>query len=354
MTRYHINPATGDPGVCRATTSCPFGDMETDHFGSKDEARAAAEKRLASEYTPDLTKESPLSIDSALAELYSEQIRVMELEKSREQALERTVRRLRGLGYRGKVTPEIIEEAVKECREMAKRTHVESEVIAAYDRLVAVRDELNSIIVAQKPYHDEYRRRGGWTRAFLVTNGNGHVHKSMHCSTCRPTTVYHWVTEYSGKTQNEVVEAAGERACTVCYPDAPVSVLSRASKIFSPDEKQKIKDREARAAAKAEKDQKRIANALTADGSEFVVEHDPYGNGRVNKERFKTERAATTWLVDELSAPHTWRSTPLSPSTLEAIDQVKEALAAKHGKTMKEIDAMLEPKIKAKIKRYNS
>ena len=46
MSRYHINPATGEPGACRARVRCPFGDMETDHFPSAAEARRAYELRM--------------------------------------------------------------------------------------------------------------------------------------------------------------------------------------------------------------------------------------------------------------------------------------------------------------------
>lgn len=42
MSRYHINEK-GEPGVCKAKYGCPFGDMEADHYGSKEEARAAYE-----------------------------------------------------------------------------------------------------------------------------------------------------------------------------------------------------------------------------------------------------------------------------------------------------------------------
>lgn len=48
MTRYHVNRA-GDPGVCRAKTKCPFGDMEADHYDSVPEARAAFETKMRSE-----------------------------------------------------------------------------------------------------------------------------------------------------------------------------------------------------------------------------------------------------------------------------------------------------------------
>jgi hypothetical protein len=47
MTRYHINPETGNPGVCKAKHQCRFGDIETDHFNSKEEAHMVFEKRAA-------------------------------------------------------------------------------------------------------------------------------------------------------------------------------------------------------------------------------------------------------------------------------------------------------------------
>lgn len=47
MAKFHINPATGDPGPCRAKQQCPFGDMESDHYASKEEARAAYEHAQA-------------------------------------------------------------------------------------------------------------------------------------------------------------------------------------------------------------------------------------------------------------------------------------------------------------------
>lgn len=40
---FHINPSTGDVGVCRAKKSCPFGDLESDHYSSRKEAVEAFE-----------------------------------------------------------------------------------------------------------------------------------------------------------------------------------------------------------------------------------------------------------------------------------------------------------------------
>jgi hypothetical protein len=67
----------------------------------------------------------------------------------------------------------------------------------------------------------EYDRRP-WSRFFLVTSSDGHIHSSMFCSTCRAGTEFGWLPELSGKTEAEAVKAHGPLLCTVCYPSAPV------------------------------------------------------------------------------------------------------------------------------------
>jgi len=44
MSKYHVNPETGNPGVCKATTgNCPFGSDDL-HFNTKWEARISYEQ----------------------------------------------------------------------------------------------------------------------------------------------------------------------------------------------------------------------------------------------------------------------------------------------------------------------
>jgi hypothetical protein len=61
-----------------------------------------------------------------------------------------------------------------------------------------------------------------WSRFFLVTNANGHIHSSMHCSTCRISTQFAWLPTLSGLTEKDAVEAHGPLLCSVCFPSAPV------------------------------------------------------------------------------------------------------------------------------------
>lgn len=66
---------------------------------------------------------------------------------------------------------------------------------------------------------DEYT---GWSRFFLVQSKAGHVHRSMSCSTCRPTTRFGWLPHLSGRTEADAVNELGAMLCTVCFPSAPV------------------------------------------------------------------------------------------------------------------------------------
>lgn len=46
MPRYHVHPITGVPDVCHAKMECPFGDVQTDHYSTKKEARQAFEQSM--------------------------------------------------------------------------------------------------------------------------------------------------------------------------------------------------------------------------------------------------------------------------------------------------------------------
>jgi len=96
---------------------------------------------------------------------------------------------------------------------------------------------LAAIEVEAAPYEAEYAARP-WTRAFLCTASNGHVHKSRACSTTRIRTRFMWLIDYAGKDEAQVVADAGCIACTVCFPSAPVEGLARPTRIFASPEAQ--------------------------------------------------------------------------------------------------------------------
>lgn len=99
--------------------------------------------------------------------------------------------------------------------------------VGQYRRAVDAADQaialLASIRTEEATLNAEYARRP-WTRFLRVTSSaGGHVHSSMHCSTCRPTTTYGWHPELSGKTEADAVAVLGPELCSVCYPSAPVA-----------------------------------------------------------------------------------------------------------------------------------
>ena len=191
------------------------------------------------------------------------------------------------------------------------------ELPAAIDKHERRRDELMPRLAAaraaERPFHDEFRRRGGWTRAFLVDNAGGHVHNSTGCSTCFPTTDFVWLPDFSGRDEIEVVEAAGQQACTVCFPSAPVDLLRRKSTIEVPAR------REARIAREAETAARRSKAA-----TDEVLDPD------TGKQLFKTDRAATNYIAGELgSMVHYGPTHPSFDRWKSAVDGTIAALAAK-------------------------
>lgn len=189
-----------------------------------------------------------------------------------------------------------------------------------------------------QPLNAEFDRRGGWTRAYLVDNDNGHVHRSMSCSSCYVTTRFHWVVDLSGHDEAEIVSAAGERACTVCYPSAPVSVLASTSRIEGPNQRSAREEREARQVAKAARDAAKEAKSITnPDGSPL---RGNYGT---------IATVVTAWReVVDLVFYHLAYGYDAHESVVE---RITVALTAKTGREREDIQAEIDSKVAAKAKR---
>lgn len=69
----------------------------------------------------------------------------------------------------------------------------------------------------------EWKRRGYWSRYFLVPGG--HVHKSRGCSSCYITTQFAWLPGASGQDGAGLIDMFRTKVCTVCFPEAPVDRL---------------------------------------------------------------------------------------------------------------------------------
>jgi len=263
----------------------------------------------------DLRTATPTEIDTELVRLYGEYGKV----QARQQAVQKGLERHADddpTGYWGETIGRLAEEA---------------------GRLEAQAVELREKI---RPLTDEFQRRGGWTRAFLVTNANGHVHNTTACNTCFATTQFAWLPEFAGHDEAEIVEAAGETACTVCFPTAPVDVLRRKTTIELPERRAARLERERKAAEKAAK---AAATGITnPDGTPLR------GQWGV----LKTERAAWIQIVDNLvMARHYGYFKNCMDEKLAENDRIVKALVFKTGQTEEEVLAQVEQKVTAKAKR---
>jgi hypothetical protein len=201
--------------------------------------------------------------------------------------------------------------------EVDRAKHAVETLPARIEKLLAKETEAR---IEQEPFKAEWNRRGGWTRAYLVvTNGQGHVHRTTSCSSCYPTTQFVWLTELSGADEQEIVDQAGERACTHCYASAPVALrLDRPTQLFSEDEKRRQAERDERAAKKAAAE----AEKITVAGY-----HD---FGHTTTKIFKTTRAATNAIASDLSSL-TWygETHPYAAGWKANIENIRKALADK-------------------------
>lgn len=195
--------------------------------------------------------------------------------------------------------------------------------------------------------NDEFNRRGGWTRAFIVPGG--HVHSSMDCSSCYPTTKFGWMPELSGDDEDEIVGKAGERACTVCYPTAPVDVISRPTSLWTEDEKKEMAEKAVRKAALEEKKAKARANAPQVSGEPIEVrDHTGYLC------TLKTERAASNWLLQEVEryivGESPWHPERMTMEDWEAnINLVARLWAEKRGVEVQVVRDEITAKVLKKI-----
>jgi hypothetical protein len=163
--------------------------------------------------------------------------------------------------------------------------------------IVAEGDKLALLEMESLPYETEYTRRGGWTRVFLAKSNNGHAHNGTECSTCHHgeyRTDFAWLVQYSGKPEAEIVADAGERACTTCYPSAPVN--AKGTKMFTPDEIEAQKAREEREAERARKAKEAADKSITTPEGGKVITSRHYMD--VAKTLRTAEIAATDALYD--------------------------------------------------------
>jgi hypothetical protein len=173
-------------------------------------------------------------------------------------------------------------------------------------------------ILAEIAKLDAIYNAAPWSRFFLVTNNNGHIHSNMNCGTCYSTTRFAWNPELSGKSEADAVAELGEILCSVCFPSAPVAWTAGISK-----------------AAQVAKDEKAAKKAAKAP---IFIERLPRA---FNYSRtFKTQRSAQIALVGHLADVQSYGY----KLDAEGVEWLTSALLAA-GVTQAEIDAKVAAKV---------
>jgi len=154
-------------------------------------------------------------------------------------------------------------------------------------------------------------------------------------------TQFQWMTDYSSATEEEIIDAAGHRACTCCYPTAPLDP-NRPTKMFSTDEIAAAKAREDREAVRAAKAEKAAAVAVyDPDGGELTIP-SYYSKYR---DVIKTERAASNKAIEAARSLRQYGDRSASADAhRETLDLCVAALAHKRGVSKEAVLAEIEKK----------
>lgn len=273
----------------------------------------------------DLTELSPSDIDSVLSQLWAERDRYISWGWRNAAHLDREKSRFERTGKRS--------------RELDSLEHTQQQYQAKID---ALNEQM-------APYEAEFGRRGGWNRYYLVTNAGGHVHRGRSCVTCFETTSYAWLPALSGCDEEMMIEEYGEKACTVCFPDAPsYPAFAGPGRLYRAE-------RDARAAIKAERDRVRAAKAITnPDGTPLRTAR--YGT-------VATERTAEIEYVSGCAYARSLRSRDGDGedhrrhlrSIADEYDTdgqlLLRALAHKRGRTVEDLREQLAVKVDKKYRR---
>jgi hypothetical protein len=210
--------------------------------------------------TLDLSTWTPVQVDTEIARIYDLQFDNAFAQQRAVDSLEHRLHEALGRGRREQRQAYSREFLDQVCTTEGLPEYTRKGLRDADQRLLTLKMKGQDLREELAPYTAEYLSRP-WTRAFLVTNVNGHVHSSMSCSTCFPTTRYEWLIELADHDESEIIAKAGSDACTVCYPHAPVEDLKRPRSVYTADEKSK----QERAIEREAKRQEKAAATVTLD-----------------------------------------------------------------------------------------
>lgn len=228
------------------------------------------------------------------------------------------------------------------------------------DDLADAIEDLANLKAASLPYENEYVRRGGWNRYFLVLSDNGHIHRSMSCSTCNRegvATRFSRKIEFSGKDEKDLTDEIGPNACTVCFPWAETIRMD-----FEAAERQRKTDE--RAAKGAEKARIAAEKGITTPEGEKLFSGKDNASYDVCKTLRAAEIATTDALVDLIVLQRQAKDPEFSflfengrteaKRTMEITRHawcLIRSIAAKKGQTFEETFQVHEKKAQAKFRK---
>lgn len=210
-------------------------------------------------------------------------------------------------------------------------THRADNVISNYERLLNSNSYIPETLKRSYPkmmekraaaeekievINREFDDRGGWSRYYLVTGG--HLHNDPGCSSLRSTTRLSLIPETSGLDDDQVIEMAGDRTCTICSPDAPVSLLNKKSVLLTPDEKEAAAEKEAERLKQEQKKAEKAAR-VQADALETpILIRDWDGNRKMVTSRRSATKAIND-MSDDLAYNYSEQDDPVAD--LEAVKE---------------------------------
>lgn len=278
--------------------------------------------------------QTPVAVDTKIADLYVEEVRVEGRITGDNSALhtmagdrKHVVASGRGRGsYQwGMTMDEVLERGPRHTFDQSQWDSLVAKRASALRRLDEIADERDEL-------EQKFVAAGGWSRFFLVRQPGGHIHSSMRCTTCYPTTEFGWLPELSGQTEAEAVENYGGILCSVCFPSAPSEWTDGVSK----------QDAEAKAVrdeAKRERDAAKLAKALMPDGKPLRLND--------TRDSLKTQRSAEIWLSDSFDDFYGGNDQRHANDR----ELVLGALEAKTGKTRDELMEETWKRVRARRKR---
>ena len=251
------------------------------------------------------------------------------------------------------------EEAVAKAQEIAATdtTYVGRQAQEGIDRLAKAQEAVE-VAKAEEKAADHWADHGRWPRYAVVPGG--HIHKETGCFTLRWDTDVRWAYPVSGDSVEEAIAEYGEALCSHCYPDAPVAQTLGKVEVdadghpISKAQAQAIRD--AKAAEKAAKLAAKEAKMVFVPGTKNLVRGP-------DKYEIKSEVTLVREIVSALAKRSDGRSFYASklnrqtgeneidtsyPTYGEWVAYAIEALAAKHGKTVEEVKAEMDKKLRAK------